>query len=93
MTYPFQKPVQDASDGRTSLAFRLTGAILAGAAVLMFFMVGTGAGLAGPGAWIAAVAAAGAVFVLAPVLIAIIMVVVPPVLIVVVIVRLAASAV
>jgi hypothetical protein len=88
MTYPFQKPVQHASDGRTSLAFRLTGAILAGAVVLMFFMVGTGAG-----AWIAAVSAAGAAFVLAPVLIVIIMVVVPPVLIVVVIVRLAASAV
>ena len=93
MTYPFQKPVRDTSDGRTSMAFRLTAAILAGAAVLLFYMVGTDAGLAGAGVWIAAVVAAGAAFMLAPVLIAVIMIVVPPVLIVVVLVRLAASAV
>lgn len=92
MTYPFQHPVQDASDGRTSLAFRLTAAILTGAAVLLIFLVGTDAGLAGAGAWIAAIVAAGAAFVLAPVLIAVIMIVVPPVLIVVVLVRLVISA-
>lgn len=87
MNYPFQPPVQDESDGRTSLAFRFTAAILAGAAVLLFFMVGTDAGLSGPGAWIAALAAAGAAFVLAHVLIATIMIVVAPVLIITVIVR------
>lgn len=91
MTYLFPKPVGDQSDGRTSMAFRLTAAILAGAATLLFFMVGTEGGLASAGAWIAAVVAAGAAFMLAPVLIAVIMLVVAPVMIIAVLVRFLAS--
>jgi RsiW-degrading membrane proteinase PrsW (M82 family) len=91
MNYPFQAPDQDESHGRTSLAFRLTAAILASAAVLLFCMVGTDAGLGSAYAWIAAAAAAGAAFVLAHVLIAVIMIVVPPVLIIAVLIRFFAS--
>lgn len=91
MAYLFPKPVGDQSDGRTSMAFRLTAAILAGAAMLLFFMVGTAGGLAGVGAWIAAVFAAGAAFMLAPVLITMIMIVVAPVLIIAVLMRFLAS--
>jgi len=87
MSYPFQKPAQDASDGSIGTAFRILAAILAGAAVLLFFMMGTDAGLGSATAWLVAAATAGAVFVLAEVLVAVIMIVVPPVLIIAVLVR------
>jgi len=91
MTYPFQTPAADQSDGATTLAFRLTAAILAGAAALLFFMVGTDAGLGSASAWIVAAAAAAATFVLAHVLITVIMIVVAPVLIIAVLVRFLAT--
>jgi hypothetical protein len=87
MSYPFHTPASDRSNGSTSLAFRLSAAILASAAVLLFCMVGTDAGLASATAWIAAAAVAVAAFMLAHVLIATIMIVVPPVLIIAVLVR------
>jgi hypothetical protein len=91
MTYPFHTPKPDQSDGSTSPAFRLTAAILAGAAGLLFFMIGTDAGLAGASAWIVAAAVAVGAFILAHVLITAIMIVVPPVLIIAVLVRFLAT--
>lgn len=87
MSYPFQTPGEDESDGRTSVAFRCAAAILSAAAVLLFFIVGTDAGLGGAIAWIIALVAAGVAFRLAPVLIGIIMIVVAPALIIAVVVR------
>ena len=88
MTYPFQKPAQDQSDGSIGTSFRVSAAILAGAAVLLVFMLATDAGLAGAMPWLVAAATAGAVFMLAEVLVAVIMVAVAPVLIITVLVRL-----
>jgi len=87
MSYPFQKPALDQSDGSIGMAFRVTAAVLAGAAVLLFFMLATAAGLGGVTAWLAAAATAGIVFVFAEVLVGVIMIVVAPVLIVAVLVR------
>lgn len=87
MSYPFQTPGDEDSHGRTSQAFRLTAAILAAAAVLLFCMVGTEAGLASFIPWVSALVAAGLAFRFAPVLIAVIMVVAAPALVIAVLVR------
>jgi hypothetical protein len=87
MSYPFHTPSQDASDGRTSTAFRFAASVLVAAAVLLSCMLGTDAGLASAWAWIAAAVAAAAAFFLAHVLIVTIMIVVPPVLIIAVLIR------
>jgi hypothetical protein len=68
-------------------AFRTTAALLSGVAVLLFFLVGSDAGLGDASAWVAAVVAAGVALMLADVLIALIMVALPPVLILAVLVR------
>ena len=91
MTYPFHTPKPDQSDGSTSSAFRLSAAILAGTAVLLFFMIGTDAGLDGASAWIVAATVAAAAFLLAHVLITVIMIVVAPLLIIAVLVRFLAT--
>ncbi|WP_332877383.1 hypothetical protein [Massilia sp. S19_KUP03_FR1] len=91
MTYPFHTRAREQTDGSTSAAFRLTAAILASAAVLLFFMVGTDAGLGSASAWIVAAAIGVAAFVLAHVLITVIMIVVAPALIIAVLVRFLAT--
>jgi hypothetical protein len=87
MPYPFQKPSQDVSDGSIGMAFRVTAALLAGVAVLLFCLLATDAGLTGATAWLLAAASAGAVFLLAQSLVAAIMVALAPVLIIAVLVR------
>lgn len=87
MNYFSRKLHDDHADGRTSMAFRLSAAILAGAAVLLFFIVGTDMGAGAAVAWTAAAGIAGAAFMLADVLIVVIMIVVPPVLVIAVLVR------
>lgn len=91
MTSLFHTPKPNQSDGSTSRAFRLTAAILGGAAVLLFFMIGTDAGLDGASARIVAAAVAVATFILAHVLITAIMIVLPPVLLIAVLVRFLAA--
>jgi hypothetical protein len=91
MSYIFQTPSEDASDGRTSTAFRIAASILVAAAVLLTFTLGTDAGLHSAWAWVAAVAGAVAAFFLAHVLIVTIMIVVPPVLIIAVLIRFLAT--
>lgn len=87
MSYLFHTPGQERSDGSTSMAFRVTAAILAAAAVMLFFVTATSLGIDSPVPWIAAVATAGVAFMLAQALIVVIMIVVPPVLLVAVLVR------
>ena len=87
MSYPFQKPVQDESDGSIGMAFRITASILAACAVLLFFMVGTDIGLDTATPWLVAFGTAGAVFLLAQSLVAAIMIALAPVLIIAVLVR------
>ena len=87
MTYPFQQPGQDESDGSIGMAFRITASILAGIAVLLFCLLETDAGLGGMTAWLIAAATAGAVFLLAQSLVAALMIALAPVLIIAVVVR------
>ena len=87
MSYPFQKPVQDESDGSIGMAFRVTASFLAACAVLLFFLLGTDIGLERVTAWLVAIGTAGAVFLLAQSLVAAIMIALAPVLIVAVLVR------
>ena len=70
-----------------TMAFRVSAALLAGAAVLLFCLAWSEAGLAGAAPWLAALLAAGAAYLLAEALIATIMIVVPPVLAIAVLVR------
>jgi hypothetical protein len=70
-----------------TMAFRVSAALLAGAAILLFCLAWSEAGLASAAPWLAALLAAFAAFMLAEAIIATIMIVIPPVLAIAVLVQ------